>query len=249
MTPLFSAALRSYIRSPRSLLDLFPHVFDFLNLSNNILSANCWPTERPAAFNMDAAMNDTHKRTSISQLLNPLGAVSSMPSPPRVPTASSLVPSAPLQNGQGIQQDASSLHAPGSSFQLRSASWEQGGDDQSPSRRTDGPDPSRPFPYSPFSEGYGADARAIRSRDGPSNFTVPNGPWPVAHEVSNIPYGSSIITPMYSDERTGECCLFCDYREKANRTLPYQHCLVILVQAQTVRIHRLFYCYIAHRPG
>lgn len=153
-------------------------------------------TERSTLCNMNAPMNDSHKRTSISQLLNPLGAVSEQPMS-RTPTIPSSMPSAPSQNGQDVQQDGSSLHSPGSSFQLRSASWEQGGGDgQSPSKRPDGPDPSRPYHYTPFTDGYGLDARTVRP-------SAPSGPWPASHEVPNMPYGTPVIAPMYSDERTG----------------------------------------------
>lgn len=181
-------------------------VFDFLDLFDNIISMK--PTDYPTSFNMNAAMNDSHKRTSISQLLNPLGAVSQqepMSSPPRISAIPSSIPSAPSQNGQDMQQGGS----PGSSFQLRSASWEQGrggGDDQSPSMPTDGPEMPRSYHYTPFQEVFDADSRPSRPRDGPSNFTQANGSWPSGLEVSNMLYGPSVIAPMYSDERTGEFC-------------------------------------------
>jgi [histone H3]-dimethyl-L-lysine9 demethylase len=146
---------------------------------------------------MSTALNDIHRRTSISQLLNPLANTSHEESPSS-PSRAPGIPSALPQNGHHDHQDGS---APGASFQLRSASWELG---QGP-KRTDGPDPSRPYHYSPFSNEYTSDARAARPRDG-GNISGPSGPsgaWPAPHEVSNMPYGTPVLAPMYSDERTG----------------------------------------------
>jgi len=145
---------------------------------------------------MSAALNDVHKRTSISQLLNPLANTSHEVSPSS-PSREPGVPPAPPQNGQNGHQEGST---PGSSFQLRSASWELS---QGP-KRTDGPDPSRPFHFSPFPEGYAPDARVARPRDDAGNLGGPSGAWPAPHEVSNMPYGTPVLAPMYSDERTGE---------------------------------------------
>lgn len=155
---------------------------------------------------MNVAVNDSHKRTSISQLLNPLGnnspeaTAQSSESLERTPRPSS----AASQNDQNAQNggESSSIHSPGSSFQLRSASWEQR---NGLSKGTDGPDPPRPFHFNPHSEGPHGDARGTsRPRDGPGSTAGHGGAWPARHEVPNMPYGTPVITPMYSAERTGK---------------------------------------------
>jgi len=143
---------------------------------------------------MGAVLNDAHKRTSISQLLNPL-ANSSHGDSPSSPSRALSVPQAQLQNGHNNSGEES---AAGSSFQLRSASWELG---QGP-KRPDGPDPSRPYHFTPSTEGYPPDVRSVRPRDDAGNLG-PSGPWFTPHEASNMPYGTS-VPPMYSDERTGK---------------------------------------------
>jgi hypothetical protein len=39
--------------------------------------------------------------------------------------------------------------------------------------------------------------------DGSMNY-MEGGVWPAAHEIAAVPYGAPVISPMYSDERTGE---------------------------------------------
>lgn len=151
--------------------------------------------ELSASSKMCAAFSDVHKRTSISQLLNP----SPLANSPREgsPSSSSQtqgVSSAPPQNGGNGHSDGS---APGSSFPLRSASWGLG---QGP-KRTDGPDPSRPYHYTPFFEGVSPDTRAGRPKDNTGNITGPSGAW---SEMPNMAYGTPVLAPVYSDERTGK---------------------------------------------
>jgi len=141
---------------------------------------------------MNVVLNDAHKRTSISQLLNPLG---NSPHEGSTSSPSQGVPSAPPQNGHDEHPDGST---PGSSFPLRSASWELG---QGP-KRTDGP-----YHYSPFPEEYPPDTRTSRPKDNAVNLAGPSGAWPAPHEMPNMPYGTPVLAPMYSDERTGK--YFC----------------------------------------
>lgn len=159
-----------------------------------------------------AALNDANKRTSISQLLNPLANNQQVDSTTLPPQSEETVLSEALRASQsgpsrndvnGHQEDSS----PGSSFQLRSASWElsQNG------KRPEGPDPSRPYHFTPYPDGHVPDPRTTRPREGSMNAGGSNGAWPAPHEVSNMPYGTPVLAPSYSDERTGElldiaCC-------------------------------------------
>ena len=145
---------------------------------------------------MSAVLNDANKRTSISQLLNPLAINSHEESPSSPLQAPGIPPALPQNDHNGLKEGS----GPGSSFQLRSASWELG---QGP-KRTDGPDPSRPYHFSPFAEGYTSDARTTRPRDDAGNLGGPSGAWPATQDVSNMPYGTPVLAPLYSDERTGE---------------------------------------------
>lgn len=151
---------------------------------------------------MNVAIGDSNKRTSISQLLNPLGN----DSPEATPQSSISLERTPAPTSPNVQNaqnggESSLIPSPSSSsFQLRSASWEQR---NSQSTGTDGLDSSRPFHYIPYSESPGGDARGTsRSRDGASNSPGHGGAWPARHEVPNMPYGTPVIAPMYSAERT-----------------------------------------------
>ena len=152
---------------------------------------------------MNVAINDSHKRTSISQLLNPLAET-----PPEATPQSSVSlerappPSSPASPNAQNGKESSLTPSPGSSFQLRSASW---GQRNGLSAGTDGLDPSRPFHYTPYSKSPDGDARGTsRPRDGAGNSLGHGGAWPARHEVPNMPYGTPVIAPMYSAERTGK---------------------------------------------
>lgn len=154
---------------------------------------------------MHAALNDVHKRTSISQLLNPLANSGSRTEPPispsRLPALVSAGPSSPSQDGTSQNEQLLDASNPGSSFQLRSASWD-------PLRQTlkrpDGPEANRPYHFHSFTEGFAADPRAARPRDGTGNSNGSSGVWPAPHEMPNMGYGTPVLAPLYSDERTGE---------------------------------------------
>ncbi|KIJ19833.1 hypothetical protein PAXINDRAFT_174430 [Paxillus involutus ATCC 200175] len=152
------------------------------------------------------SMHDNHKRTSISQLLNPssdssgYSHVTHLPSSPGVSQYQH--PQHP-PHGPYPQQTES-----GSSFHLRAASWEPVNDDQAaPKRRPDaGPTVARSYPMPPhmYAEMNGdMPSRQQRPRmDEHGNYAIAAGAWPVQPEVSTVPYGSPAVAPMYSDERT-----------------------------------------------
>lgn len=156
-------------------------------------------------------MNGMHdKRTSISQLLNPSSDSSAYPHPTHLPS----LPSSP---GIAQYQPQHPPHGPysqqpesGSSFHLRAASWEPVNDDpNAPKRRPDaGPPTGRSYPMPPhlYAEMNGdMSQRQPRPRmDEHGNFIMPTGPWPSQPDISSVPYGSPIVAPMYSDERTCE---------------------------------------------
>lgn len=160
-----------------------------------------------------SAMNGMHdKRTSISQLLNPSSDSSAAFAHPAHLTN---LPSSP-----GLSQYQHPQHPPhppypqqpdsGASFHLRAASWEPVNDDpNAPKRRPDaGPPTGRSYPMPPqmYAEMTGDMAqRQQRQRmDEHPNFVMPTGPWPPQPDVANVPYGSPIVAPVYSDERTCE---------------------------------------------
>lgn len=172
----------------------------------------CSPFSQSERSSSCPAMNGMHdKRTSISQLLNPSSDSSAYPHPTHLPS---------LSSPPGVSQYQHPQHPPhgpypqqpesGSSFHLRAASWEPVNDDpNAPKRRLDaGPPTGRSYPMPPhmYAEMNGdMSQRQPRPRiDEHGNFAMPTGPWPPQPDVSGVPYGSSIVAPMYSDERTGE---------------------------------------------
>jgi lysine-specific demethylase 3 len=145
-------------------------------------------------------LNDSHRRTSISQLLNPLASSheqSSFANPTLPPGISPSI---------GSPQDGTSTfqvtYNNNSSFHLRAASWEQSSNNQSGSKRkADGG--QRLFCPVAFSHQSGhfkdSGQRSVRNRvDVPPGY-VEGGVWP----SQEIAYGASVLSSMYSDERTG----------------------------------------------
>ncbi|KZP21752.1 hypothetical protein FIBSPDRAFT_953511 [Athelia psychrophila] len=131
---------------------------------------------------MNAALNDAHKRTSISQLLNPLANTTSRVELSESPSRSQTLGhngSFPASQNDMARNERNGIpdpSNPGSSFQLRSASWESG---QAVTQRPD---------FASFPSVFPADALPPLSR----NFNR-SGAWP---------YGTSEIPPMYSGERS-----------------------------------------------
>ncbi|KAG9317119.1 hypothetical protein JVU11DRAFT_1310 [Chiua virens] len=176
-------------------------------------------------------MNGMHdKRTSISQLLNPSSDSSAYPHPAHLPS----LPSSP-----GVSQYQHPPHPPhgpyqqpdsGASFHLRAASWEPVNDDpNAPKRRPDaGPPTGRSYPMPPhmYAELNGdLSQRPPRPRvDEHGNFLMPAGPWPPQPDVANVPYGSPIVTTMYSDERTASALAISgDYQNNQYNHVTQEH--------------------------
>lgn len=154
-------------------------------------------------------MQDSHKRTSISQLLNPSSDSSVYSHAPHLPSpvAVSQYQHPPHQPQGSYGQSIES----GSTFHLREASWEPSEDRSAPKRRIDnGPGPGRPYQLPPHPHMHGEPngdmvPRQGRSRmDEAGNYGMPTNSWPSQADMSNPSYGSSVVAPMYSDERTGE---------------------------------------------
>ncbi|KAG2053447.1 hypothetical protein BDR06DRAFT_457441 [Suillus hirtellus] len=152
-------------------------------------------------------MHDSHKRTSISQLLNPSSdsSVYSHATHLPSPVAVSQYQHPPHQQQPNYNQPIDST----SSFHLRAASWEPSDDPSVPKRRIDnGPPLARPYPLPPHHHMHTEPngdmvPRQGRSRmDDPANYAMPPNSWPSQADMSNPPYGSPIVAPMYSDERT-----------------------------------------------
>jgi lysine-specific demethylase 3 len=154
-------------------------------------------------------MHDSHKRTSISQLLNPSSdsSVYSHATHLPSPVAVSQYQHPPHQPQPNYNQSIESA----SSFHLRAASWEPSDDQSVPKRRIDnGPVLARPYPLPPHHHMHTEPngdmvPRQGRSRmDDAANYAMPANSWPSQADMSNPPYGSPIVAPMYSDERTGK---------------------------------------------
>lgn len=161
-------------------------------------------------------MHDNHKRTSISQLLNPLGNNTnpdqsySHPHPVQPPSLAPAMPVPPHPYPHPHQPHPAGYpqqHDPNASFHLRAANWDHVNEDQSGSKRKLD-NPPRPYPLHPQmyhdATGTGDHAhRQARARmpEAPG-YPMHSGVWPSHTEVTAMPYGSPVVAPMYSDERT-----------------------------------------------
>ncbi|KAG5639144.1 hypothetical protein H0H81_006403 [Sphagnurus paluster] len=132
------------------------------------------------------SLPDLAKKTSINSLLNPEASSDAFNTQLPNLTASQLQP-----HGQQVDVYGTPFAAP-PSFHLRAASWGGPDDRRKPENGT---------------RHYGMDAyqdhntpRIARSRQDPQGYPMDHHNWQSQHDV---PYGSSPITPMYSDERTG----------------------------------------------
>lgn len=155
-------------------------------------------------------MHDNHKRTSISQLLNPSSESSAYSHAPHLPSLSSAPGVPPYQHPQHPHQAQYPQHPnTATSFHLRAASWGPVNDDQSGAKRRPetGLPPGRPYAMQPhmYPEMNGDMQNGrVRPRvedNGP--YPMSGNPWPHPQpEMSNVHYASPAVTPMYSDERT-----------------------------------------------
>lgn len=182
---------------------------------------------------MNGLHDHQHKRTSITELLNPVAATPS----------GSLDPSfnANQLSGIGVSQYVQNSHqahvggpgpyhpslgAAGSSFSLRAASWDHGqGENQTAARRSEGDtasptcqygagNSSRPHQSPPHHGPAYPDQYQQRPRmaDPPANYGPDVQSWPHnSHEHPPVQYGAPVLSPVYSDERSGtpSCLSLC----------------------------------------
>ncbi|OJA07528.1 hypothetical protein AZE42_07698 [Rhizopogon vesiculosus] len=170
-------------------------------------------------------IQDSHKRTSISQLLNPSSDSSVYSHAPHLPS-----PVAVSQYQHAQHQSQANYNQsiePESTFHLREASWEPSEDRSAPKRRVDNvPGPGRPYQLPPHPHMHAEPNgdmvhRQGRSRmDEPGNYGMAPNSWPSQADMSNPSYGSSVVAPMYSDERTA---LSGDYPANTQYNHPSQN--------------------------
>jgi [histone H3]-dimethyl-L-lysine9 demethylase len=151
------------------------------------------------------ALPDSHRRTSISQLLNPLSNLTDQ-QPFPLPQNSS------LSGAVGPQPDPQPGQPPynqGATFNLRAASWDHVQEDNNPNKRKpeNGTSPSRVYHPSSMNstDGFGDHGTHPPRRVDEAGNYVDNRMWSPSHEIASMPYGTTVIAPMYSDERTGMC--------------------------------------------
>ncbi|EIW61789.1 Clavaminate synthase-like protein [Trametes versicolor FP-101664 SS1] len=190
-------------------------------------------------------MNNMHdasvhnKRTSINELLNPVGATSSSSAYghqqlPSISTALQYVPPPhPHHHAQAPPQypplpQQSQVNA-GTQYSLRAASWDSSKDEQGPRRME--PEAAAPCRYPPAPQqqhpAY-VDNYARHARPGgeapPYSMEVPT--WTSSHETPSASYAPPMMSPVYSDERTaasGEA-LQRNYAPQAHPQHPhYEH--------------------------
>lgn len=156
-------------------------------------------------------MHDTHKRTSISQLLNPSSDSSAYSHAPHLPSLAAAPGVPTYQHPQHPHHPHYPPHPDSaSSFHLRAANWGPANDDQSGARRRPDapPAPPRPYPMHPhmYPELNGdMQSRQPRPRiDEHTPYAMAPSPWPHSQpDMSHVHYASPVLAPMYSEERTG----------------------------------------------
>ena len=154
-------------------------------------------------------LNDSHKRTSISQLLNPASREPSSFPPGQL---QGLPPSQSQHDQQGAPYQGAFNHA--SSFHLRAASWDQVQDDPSKRRLDNGVNTVRAYHHPHMDPVFYGEhpSRPHRPRPGePNNFGMDGAVWAPPHEIAHMAYGAPVIPPMYSDERTGTPVLLISF--------------------------------------
>lgn len=179
---------------------------------------------------MNGLHDHQHKRTSITELLNPTPVPSNAPSSSIDPALAGpyddlAIPSygpPTHQVAQGVPYHPTLQ--PGNSFSLRAANWEQGENQQLAGRRPDGDaaaaaaacryDPgdasNHPHPPPPpvhhapvYAEQYHQQQRP-RSVDVPTNYGIDVQNWPQgSHDPHSAVQYAPMLSPIYQDERTG----------------------------------------------
>ncbi|KAI0363568.1 Clavaminate synthase-like protein [Pilatotrama ljubarskyi] len=167
-------------------------------------------------------MNNLHdagahnKRTSINELLNPVGATSSsslnssygQQQLPSISAALQYVPPHPhhQHHAQAPPQYAPPQHQSpmnvGPQFSLRAASWDSSKDELGPRRADQEAAPCRyssSIPQHPtYADNY---ARPSRPAEQPPHYSMDVQTWTSSHETPSASYGPPMMSPVYSDER------------------------------------------------
>lgn len=140
------------------------------------------------------ALHDLSKKTSINSLLNPQEASA-------FPASVGANPGQPHDN-QGVIYATSFSN--GSSFHLRAASWDSANEAKRKAENsTNGHRHLHPHQHIPSAEMYSDShaPRIVRDRmDDIQSYAIEGQVW--QPDVANIPYGASVVPPMYSAERT-----------------------------------------------
>ncbi|KAL6298095.1 Clavaminate synthase-like protein [Sparassis latifolia] len=158
-----------------------------------------------------------HKRTSITELLNPVAVPSAPPLDPaaysttQLPGLSSFLPPAHSQHVHPHSYPQPiNTSAPSAAFSLRAASWDQATKDNnmpSTMRRQDSDPASCRYSSSssvpPHHPIYHQDpfSRPARQLEETPNYGMDVQNWPTSSDQANTSY-PPLISPMYSDERT-----------------------------------------------
>ncbi|CAL1701506.1 unnamed protein product [Somion occarium] len=167
-----------------------------------------------------------NKRTSIDQLLNPVGSqAAAAPLDSRSVYASNQLPNLtppnvaylPPNHQQHVSAPPSyppSMHQQPGSFRLSAASWDHGVDERMPGRHHDldnstscrfQPGPSSVHSHPSYPEqSYPRHQRPIESEP-PTNYSnMDVQPWSNSQDAPNVQYsGHGVMPPTYSDERNG----------------------------------------------
>ncbi|OJT13379.1 Lysine-specific demethylase 3A [Trametes pubescens] len=170
-------------------------------------------------------MNNMHdasghnKRTSINELLNPVGATSSSSlAPPsyghqQLPSLSAALQYAPPPHTHHHAQPPPQYPPPpqqpqvngGPPYSLRAASWDSSKDEQGPRRIEPEVAPPCRYPPAPQQQHSAyADTYARHARPGGEAppYSMEGPTWTSSHETPSASYGPPMMSPVYSDERT-----------------------------------------------
>lgn len=155
-------------------------------------------------------INDPTKRTSINSLLNPQDASAFPAQLPILPVS--------VGTNQGPPHDHNGVPVYGpsfsnaSSFNLRAANWDMSDDATKRKAAENGATAQRQYSHPHMTSGDVYEhhtPRLVRPRmEGDSNGYPIDGSqmWTPQQDVANMPYGTPVIAPLYSDERT--TCMF-----------------------------------------
>ena len=165
-------------------------------------------------------VHDAHvhtKRTSINELLNPVGAPASSLEPAynqQLPSLAAALQYPPHHHAQAPAQYPQQLPPQmnnGPQYSLRAANWESQKEELAAARRSEVENASCRYPPQgsmPPHPMY-ADSYARRPTDeAPSHYSMDGAQsWPSSHEPPNASYAAQMMPPVYPDERAGELLL------------------------------------------